>query len=147
MSSCRWVLADSASRMSCSTLPIVVSPATAVTSMSIWPVRFVVPAYTSRPTWASTGTASPVSEAWLMSLEPAAMRPSTGRFSPGRTRTVWPTRIDDSGTSRSSPSATSRAVSGVKSMRSRIARWAPQAVRLRIRFAVHRNRARNPAAR
>jgi RecA-family ATPase len=40
-----------------------------------------------------------------------------------------------------------RALSGVRSIRSRIARWAPQAVRLRIRLAIHRNNARNPAAR
>ncbi|NDC37770.1 MAG: class I SAM-dependent methyltransferase, partial [Proteobacteria bacterium] len=78
----RSLLALSASRISFSTLPIVVSPATAVTWMSTCPVRLVVPAYTSSPGCASIGTASPVSEAWLMLDVPAMMRPSTGRFSP-----------------------------------------------------------------
>ena len=82
-----------------------------------------------------------------MLLEPVTMRPSAGRFSPGRTRTIWPGPSRESSTSCSSPSSSRRAMSGVRSMRSRIARWAPHAVRLRIRLAVHRKNARKPAAR
>ena len=44
MSSCRAVFDFSASRIRFSTLPMVVWPATAVTVISICPVRFAVPA-------------------------------------------------------------------------------------------------------
>ena len=147
MSSCFWVRVDSASRMRDSTLPMVVSAATAVTFTSICPVMFVEPAYTSVPACASIGTASPVSDAWLMSLCPETMTPSAGRFSPGLTRMIIPIATPFSATICSLPSSISLAWPGVKSTRSRIARCAPHAVRLRMRFAIQRKSARNPAAR
>ncbi len=83
MRSCLGERVFSASRMRFVTLPMVDCAPTPVTRMSMVPVRFVVPAYTSAPGWASAGTASPVSDAWLMLVSPLATMPSTGRFSPG----------------------------------------------------------------
>ena len=98
------------------------------------------------PVSTSIGTASPVSDAWLISELPETMVPSTGKFSPGRIRTIMPIAISLSATICSFEPSINRALPGVRSTRSLIARCAPQAVRLKMRFAIQRKSAKKPAA-
>ena len=67
------------------------------------PFWLTVPANTFSPWDFWTGTGSPViilSSTYELPLETS---PSTGIFSPGRTKMVWPTWTDEIGTSFSSP--------------------------------------------
>ena len=74
-----------------------------------------VPAVTLSSGPFSTGTGSPVSIASSTVLRPSSTRPSTGIFSPGRTRSRSPTCTPSSGTSSSLPSSrTRRAVFGAR---------------------------------
>ena len=143
--SCRGVRSCSASRISWLTFPIVVSSPTLVARRSICPVRFVVPAKTCAPSCASTGALSPVRLAWLISVVPRVTSPSTGRFSPGRTRTVSPSSTSLRRTSCSLPSRTTRAVSGVRRTSCSIARCAPHAVRRTTCSAISKMNASRPA--
>jgi hypothetical protein len=65
----------------------------------------------------STGALSPVSIDSSMVEAPSTTIPSTGIFSPGRTRTTSPTRTDSTGTSCSLPSRITRAVFGASPTR------------------------------
>ena len=89
------------------------------TSMAPWPL--MVPANTSSPGCLSTGSDSPVIGAWLTSLAPATTRPSSGIFSPGRTRRRSPSTIWSTGTRISVPLRTTAASGGVRSMSARMA--------------------------
>ncbi len=86
-----------------------------------------VPAVTRSPGPFSTGIGSPVSIDSSTALWPATTVPSTGTFSPGRTRRRSPGSMAASGTSRSAlaagpePGARRRAVGGVRSSRARSA--------------------------
>ncbi|OGF21969.1 MAG: hypothetical protein A2V63_09220 [Candidatus Eisenbacteria bacterium RBG_19FT_COMBO_70_11] len=81
----------------------------------------------------STGIASPLTIDSSTALPPSSTTPSTGTFSPGRTRSRSPTATWSSGTSSSAPSSrTRRAVLGASPSSARIA--AP--VRLRAESSI-----------
>jgi hypothetical protein len=65
---------------------------------------------TSSPGPFSTGIDSPVSIDWSTLEAPSVTMPSTGTFSPGRTRTRSPAWTCSMGTSTSSPARRTRAV-------------------------------------
>jgi len=67
---------------------------------------------TSLPGCLSTGRLSPVSMDSSTDERPSSTRPSTGTFSPGRTRIVSPGCTSSTGTSCSTPPRTTRAVFG-----------------------------------
>ncbi len=94
------------------------------------PVPLTVPATTWSPAVFSTGIGSPVSIDSSTALRPSRTAPSTGTFSPGRTRRRSPSATSASGTSRSAPPASTRRASG--GARSSKARSAPE-VRLLAR--------------
>ncbi len=119
----------SASRIMSFTRPSVVSSPALVTSMSIEPVRLIVPPNASSPTPLSTGSDSPVMFAWLMVELPVTMRPSAGMLSPGRTRTMSPGRSSLASTSTSPSSVTFCGGVGVMRMSASIEAFAPRAVR------------------
>lgn len=85
------------------------------------PVWLTVPPITRSPSAFTAGSGSPVTIDSSTGLVPSVSRPSTGIFSPGRTRRVSPTRTASSGTSCSLPSRTTRAVGGASDSSSRIA--------------------------
>ena len=86
------------------------------------PVPFTVPPITLAPLDFSTGIGSPVISDSSTELSPSRMTPSTGTFSPGRTRRESPALMCSTGTSISVPSArTRRAVLGESFRRERIA--------------------------
>ena len=85
------------------------------------PVWLSVPPITASPIRFSTGIGSPVIIDSSTELSPSVSQPSTGIFSPGRTRRVSPTRTSSSGTSRSMPSRTTRASGGASDMSARMA--------------------------
>ena len=60
----------------------------------------------------STGMGSPVTSDSSTLVRPSITVPSTGIFSPGRTRSMSPTRTSASGTSRSTAPSTRRATAG-----------------------------------
>ena len=60
---------------------------------------------TGSPAVFSTGSGSPVSIDSSTEERPSTTAPSTGTFSPGRTRSRSPTSTSSSGTSSSRPSA------------------------------------------
>ena len=94
----------------------VVSCPTRVASMMSVPVPLSVAPVTLSPTLFSTGIASPVSIDSSTDERPSTTVPSTGIFSPGRTRKRVPALTFSSGTSSSRPSSwTMRAVSGARS--------------------------------
>ena len=64
----------------------------------------IVPPVTRDPGAFSTGIGSPVTIDSSIALRPSMTTPSTGTFSPGRTRQTSPTCTSSSGTSASSPS-------------------------------------------
>jgi hypothetical protein len=64
----------------------------------------IVAPTTRSPACLSTGSGSPVTIDWSTWLRPSSTTPSTGIFSPGRTRKRSPTWTWSSGTSRSVPS-------------------------------------------
>ena len=86
------------------------------------PVPLTVPPVTRAPAIFSTGIGSPVTSDSSTELDPSVTIPSTGTFSPGRTRRTSPTAMCSTGTSISVPSArTSRAVFGESLSSDRIA--------------------------
>ena len=86
------------------------------------PVVLTVAPVTLSPGDFSAGTGSPVIIDSSMLLCPSITTPSTGTFSPGRTRSRLPGTTASSGMSSSAPSSsTSRACFGARSSNSRIA--------------------------
>jgi hypothetical protein len=82
----------------------------------------MVPPMTLSPTAFVTGMDSPVTIDSSTALRPSITLPSTGIFSPGRTRRRSPMTTSSSGTSLSVPlAAMRRAVFGARSSRARIA--------------------------
>jgi len=76
---------------------------------------------TSLPGPLSTGRLSPVTIASLTAEAPSTTSPSTGIFSPGRTRTRSPTAISLTGTTASAPSRMTVASRGARRSRARTA--------------------------
>ena len=85
------------------------------------PVLFSVPPITSSPLPFSTGIGSPVSMDSSTLDCPSKITPSTGIFSPGRTRTVSSSPTSSIGTSSSLPLRMIRAVRGCRPIRRLIA--------------------------
>ena len=86
------------------------------------PVVLTVAPVTLSPGAFSTGSGSPEIIDSSTLLRPSTTLPSTGTFSPGRTRNVWPGTTESRGTSCSVPSSlTTRAVFGARSSSARIA--------------------------
>jgi len=85
------------------------------------PVVLSVPPMTSSPASLRTGIGSPVSIDSSTAEAPSTTTPSTGTFSPGRTRTRSPTATAAMGTSVSTPSRTTLAVRGCRPMSLRTA--------------------------
>jgi hypothetical protein len=86
------------------------------------PVPFTVAPMTGISARFSTGMGSPVTIDSSTALVPSVTTPSTGTFSPGRTRSRSPGWMCSSGTSSSDPSARSRrAVFGASPSSARIA--------------------------
>ncbi len=99
-----------------------VSEPTFSARMTKEPVPLTVAPITPSPAPFSTGIGSPVTIDSSTALAPSSTTPSTGTFSPGRTRRRSPARTFSSGTSSSPPSSPSRrAVGGARSSRARIA--------------------------
>jgi hypothetical protein len=131
-SASRWMGA----RLRCASPTMRTMPASSVSaptrraSMTRDPVPLTVPPVTVAPGVFSTGIDSPVSIDSSTELRPSTTRPSTGTFSPGRTRRWSPGFTCSRGTSSSTPSAlTRRAVGGASPSRALIALL----VRLRAR--------------
>ena len=76
--------------------------------MTSAPLVLSVAPISASPTRLVTGTGSPVSMDSSTALRPSVTTPSTGTFSPGRTRSRSPTCTWASGTSSSLPSALMR---------------------------------------
>ncbi len=94
------------------------------------PVPLTVLPVTASPACFSTGTGSPVIIDSSIALAPSTTTPSTGTFSPGRTRRRSPTCTSSSGTSLSAPSAPRRrAVLGARPSRALIAALVPARAR------------------
>ena len=90
-----------------------------ITSAPLW---FMVPPMTFAPISLVTGIDSPVTIDSSTALRPSKTEPSTGTFSPGRTRRRSPTWTLSSCTSSSVPSGLMRrAVLGARSSSARIA--------------------------
>ena len=87
-----------------------VSRPTAVARKMIDPVRLSVAPITWSPVVLETGRLSPVSMLSSTVVAPSVTTPSTGSFSPGRTRTRSPAITWSMGMSRSVPSRRTRAV-------------------------------------
>ena len=86
------------------------------------PVPLTVAPITRSPGPFSTGMGSPVTMDSSTALLPSRTTPSTGTFSPGRTRRVSPARTSASGTSSSlPPGRMRRAVFGARPSNARIA--------------------------
>jgi hypothetical protein len=86
------------------------------------PVPFTVPPVTRLPAIFSTGIGSPVTMDSSTALAPSSTTPSTGIFSPGRTRSRSPGFTCSSGMSSSPPSSRRiRAVLGASPSRALIA--------------------------
>ncbi len=98
-----------------------VSRPTRVARMTKLPVVLMVAPITSSPGAFVTGIASPVSIASSTALEPSLTTPSTGTFSPGRTRRRSPGWTSSIATSTSPSGRTSRAVFAWSPTRRRIA--------------------------
>ena len=96
-----------------------VSAPTRSAVMTKLPVALTVPPMTRLPGAFSTGIDSPVSIDSSTALVPSTTVPSTGTFSPGRTRRRSPGRTASSGTSSSRPWASRRAVRGARPSRAR----------------------------
>ncbi|MNJ41437.1 hypothetical protein D3C77_363620 [compost metagenome] len=99
-----------------------VSAPTFSARMTKEPVLLMAPPITLSPGSLVTGMDSPVTMDSSIATRPSTSSPSTGTFSPGRTRRLSPTRIWSSPTSSSVPSArTRRAVLGARSSRALMA--------------------------
>ena len=98
----------------CSTRRIIwasaVSLPTLVASNFSRPCLLIVAPMTSSPTILSTGKLSPVIMLSSTAECPSMITPSTGTFSPGRTRTTSPDTTSAMGISTSCPLRTTRAV-------------------------------------
>ncbi len=90
----------------------------------------MAPPVTASPTPFITGRDSPVSMDSSTSDPPSSMTPSTGMRPPGRTTTRSPTRTAEVGTSTSTPSRSTRAVGGARSISLRMASEAPARARI-----------------
>ena len=121
-SASRWIgaLEPWARRTSSTIWASAVSLPTRVARMTKLPVVLRVAPITSSPGRFVTGIASPVSIDSSSALRPRRT-PSTGTFSPGRTRRRSPGRTWSIGTSTSPASVTRRAVFAWRPMRRRIA--------------------------
>ena len=96
----------------------IVSEPTRSARMTRLPVPLTVPPMSRSPAVFSTGMGSPVTIDSSTALLPSTTAPSTGTFSPGRTRSRSPTCTSSSGTSPSDPSSCSRrAVFGARPSR------------------------------
>ena len=90
-----------------------------ITKLPVW---LTVAPITWSPGFFATGIGSPVIIDSSTALEPSSTAPSTGIFSPGRTRSRLPGTTWSSATSRSTPSSpTRRAVFGASPSSARIA--------------------------
>ncbi len=99
-----------------------VSEPTRSATMISEPVPLTVAPITRSPAAFSTGIGSPVTIDSSTALEPSSTTPSTGTFSPGRTRSRSPARTWSRGTSSSLPSSpTRRAVLGARPSSARMA--------------------------
>ena len=110
-----------ASATICTMRASIVSLPTRSARMRNPPVPLIVPPVTASPAAFATGMGSPVSMDSSTLELPSVIFPSTGIFSPGRTRSIAPTATRSSGTSRSPSASTSRAVAGARSSSARIA--------------------------
>jgi hypothetical protein len=98
-----------------------VSAPTLTASTRSAPVPLIVPPTTRSPDCFSTGIGSPLTIDSSTALLPSRTMPSTGIFSPGRTRTRSRTRISSSATELVLPSGSTRiAVFGARSSSARI---------------------------
>jgi hypothetical protein len=120
-SRCSGALDPWARRTSSTMRASAVSRPTRVARMTNVPVVLSVAPITSSPGPRSTGMGSPVSIDWSTAEPPSTTIPSTGTFSPGRTRSMSPTAICSSGTSSSTEPRTRRAVDGWRPISRRIA--------------------------
>ena len=123
--------ASSTSRTICAR---AVSWPTAVARNKNAPVPLMVAPMTWSPGALSTGALSPVSMLSSIVDTPSTMIPSTGIFSPGRTRTTSAVRTSSTGMSCSLPSRITRAVFGASPTSSAMA----AAVRFLARSSIHR---------
>ena len=98
-SACRWIGARE--RWALATMATicasVVSAPTRRASMTRLPVPLMVAPVTGSPAAFSTASGSPVSMLSSTDERPSTTSPSTGTFSPGRTRSRSPTRTSSSG--------------------------------------------------
>ena len=124
LSARRWIGA----RLRCASETILtiwasnVSEPTRSACITKLPVPFTVAPVTLLPGVFSTGIGSPVSMDSSTELEPSTTTPSTGAFSPGRTRRRSPGLTRSSGMSCSlPPGRIRRAVLGARSSKARIA--------------------------
>ena len=93
-----------------------VSSPTLAARMTKPPVWLTVPPVTASPTFFSWGIGSPVIMDSSRVERPSTISPSTGTFSPGRTRNLSPVFSSSSDTSSSSPASLIRfAVGGARS--------------------------------
>ena len=100
----------------------IVSRPTFSARMTKLPLPLSVPPITRSPTALATGIDSPVTIDSSTGERPSSTTPSTGIFSPGRTRRRSPATTASSGTSSSLPSArTRRALAGARFIRARMA--------------------------
>ena len=99
-------------RCACATICTIcastLSAPTRVARITIAPLAFMVAPITLSPMPLLTGIDSPVSMDSSMLDRPSSTSPSTGTFSPGRTRRRSPTCTSSNGTSASLPSASTR---------------------------------------
>ena len=99
----------------CTICASTVAEPTCSERMTRAPLVFIVAPMSVSPTRLVTGSGSPVSIDSSSALLPSTTTPSTGTFSPGRTRSRSPTWTCESGTSDSVPSgAIRRAVFGAR---------------------------------
>jgi hypothetical protein len=124
LSASRWIGA----RVRCAWLTIcticasMVSLPTRSARITRDPLPFMVAPITREAAVFSTGADSPVIMDSSTALSPSSTMPSTGIFSPGRTRSRSPGFTSSSGTSRSEPlSLIRRAIFGLRSSSARIA--------------------------
>ena len=113
-------------RCACATSCTICASTLALPSFSARITRLPAPLSVAPMTWSpgarGTGIGSPVSMDSSTWLRPSTTTPSTGTFSPGRTRRRSPTCTCDSSTSSSSPSSRRRrAVFGARPSRARMA--------------------------
>ena len=124
MSARRWIGA----RLRCASATIltirdsIVSRPTSSAFMTKVPLAFTVPPITLAPAALETGMGSPVMLDSSTDPVPSITAPSTGTFSPGRTRSRSPTAIRSIATSASLPAASMRrAVRGASPSRALMA--------------------------